>query len=192
MDPFGNKYAATLLYFGLMLCVPAAYAERADRDKPINIEANQLTVDDARQVSVFEGKVQLTQGTIIMNADKIVVVQDKEGFKHGTATGQLVYFRQKRDNFDGYVEGYGERVEYNTKTTTIDFFNQARMKQDQDDVRGEHITYNSKTEIFQVNSTSGKGRARAIIQPKSKAPAATSESLPITPTTALPQPGEHQ
>jgi lipopolysaccharide export system protein LptA len=66
------------------------------------------------------------------------------------------------------------------------------MKQDQDDVRGEHITYNSKTEIFQVNSTSGKGRARAIIQPKSKVPAAAGEPLIITPTTALPQPGEHQ
>ena len=93
-------------------------AELADRDKPMHLEANQLSIDDAKQISVFEGKVKLTQGTMIINADKIVVVQDKEGFKHGTATGHPASFRQKRDGLNEYVEGYGERIEYDTKTET--------------------------------------------------------------------------
>lgn len=170
--------------------MPISQAELADRDKPMHLEANQLSIDDAKQISVFEGKVQLTQGTMIINADKIVVIEDKEGFKHGTATGQPASFRQKRDNFDGYVEGYGKRIEYDSKTAIINFFGQARVKQDQDEVRGEHITYNAKAEIFQVNSTSKKGRVRAIIQPKNKR-SSVGESLSIKPTTTLTKPNEH-
>ena len=190
MCPTKIKYA-TLLCIELICHIPISQAELADRDKPMHLEANQLSIDDVKQISVFEGKVQLTQGTMIINADKIVVVQDKEGFKHGTATGQLTSFRQKRDNIDGYVEGYGERIEYDTKTAIIDFFGQARVKQDQDEVRGEHITYNSKTEIFQVNGTSNKGRVRAIIQPKNKR-SSVGEPLSIKPTTILTKPNEHQ
>lgn len=190
MYPKNIKYAA-LLCIALICHVPISQAELADRDKPMHLEANQLSIDDAKQISVFEGKVRLTQGTMMINADKIVVVQDKEGFKHGTATGQLTSFRQKRDNIDGYVEGYGERIEYNTKTAIIDFFGQARVKQDQDEVRGEHITYNSKTEIFQVNGTSNKGRVRAIIQPKNKR-SSVGEPLSIKPTTILTKPNEPQ
>lgn len=190
MCPKINKYTS-LLCIGLVCHMPISQAELADRDKPMHLEANQLSIDDVKQISVFEGKVQLTQGTMIVNADKIVVVQDKEGFKHGTATGQLASFRQKRDNVDGYVEGYGERIEYDTKTSIIDFFGQARMKQDQDEVRGEHITYNSKTEIFQVNGASNKGRVRAVIQPKNKR-SAVGEPLPIKPTATLTKPNERQ
>jgi lipopolysaccharide export system protein LptA len=190
MCPTKTEYAI-LLCIKLICHVPTSQAELADRDKPMHLEANQLSIDDVKQISVFEGKVHLTQGTMIINADKIVVVQDKEGFKHGTATGQLTNFRQKRDNIDGYVEGYGERIEYDTKTAIIDFFGQARVKQDQDEVRGEHITYNSKTEIFQVNGTSNKGRVRAILQPKNKR-SSVGESLSIKPTTILTKPNEHQ
>lgn len=190
MCPKKIKYT-TLLCMGFICHMSISQAELADRDKPMHLEASQLSIDDAKQISVFEGKVQLTQGTMIVHADKIVVVQDKEGFKHGTATGQPASFRQKRDNVDGYVEGYGERIEYDTKTAVIDFFGQARMKQDQDEVRGEHITYNSKTEIFQVNGTSSKGRVRAIIQPKNKR-SSVGEPLSIKPTATLTKPNEHQ
>lgn len=186
MCPSRIKYAP--LFCMMLVChIPVSYAELADRDKPMHLEANQLTIDDAKQISIFEGKVRLTQGTMVINADKIIVVQDKEGFSHGTATGQLVSFRQKRDNVEGYVEGYGERVEYDNKTATIDFYGQARIKQDEDEVRGEHITYNSKTEVFQVNGTLNKGRVRAVIQPKNKR-SSVGEPLPIKPTTTLTRP----
>lgn len=190
MCPTKIKFTA-LLCIALICYTPISQAELADRDKSMHLEANKLSIDDVKQISVFEGKVRLTQGTMIINADKLVVVQDKEGFKHGTATGQPANFRQKRDNINGYVEGYGERIEYNSKTAIIDFFGQARVKQDQDEVSGEHITYNSKAEIFQVNGASSEGRVRATIQPKNKR-ASVGEPLSIRPTTTLTKPNERQ
>lgn len=185
--------AGTLL--GLALACNASYAELADRDKPMHLEANRASIDDKKQISTFEGKVQLSQGTLTITGDKLVVLQGKEGYTRGTATGQPASFRQKREKQDEYVEGYGERIEYDGQNETVDIFGQARLKQGQDEVHGEHITYSSKTEIFQVHGatglpadTSGKSRVRIIIQPRNKGAAAPpAETLPIQPVDTLKQ-----
>jgi len=182
--------AATLLLF-----VPLCHAERADRDKPVHLEADQVLVDDAQKISTFIGNVKLTQGTMLIRGDRIVVVQDGEGFKQGTAYGKLASFRQKREGLDEYVEGYGERIEYDTRAETVDFYVQARIRRNMDEVRGEHITYSARTEIFQVNGGGGgtekepPKRVRAVLQPKPKQGAAApsaADGLPIRPSETLP------
>ena len=180
---------------------PLSHAERTDRNQPIHLEADRVSIDDAKQISSFEGAVQLSQGTMTIRGDKIVVTQGKNGLKHGVATGHLASFRQKREGFDEYVEGYAERIEYDSNSETVDFFGQARMQRGHDEVRGDHITYNSRTEIFQAlgsapkdsgqnAGTIGNGRVRVIIQPKYKSAPVNpaEESLPIQPTETLTQP----
>ena len=160
-----NKYCLILLLLGLS---NAVYAEKADREKPLHIEANQMSLDNAKRISIFEGKVDLTQGTLHVVAEKIVVTEDAAGHKFCVATGHLASFRQKRDEVDEYVEGYGERVEYDTLKEQIDLFVHARVKREQDDVRGDHITYNTLTEVFRVDSPENNGRVRATLQPQVK------------------------
>jgi lipopolysaccharide export system protein LptA len=174
-----------IFLISLILVCSSAHAERADRSKPVHLEADKVSMDDAKQISTFEGKVLLTQGTMSILGDKLIVVQNKNGFSHGTATGKLASFRQKREGFDEYVEGYGERIEYDTQNETVDFYGQASMTRRQDEVRGDHITYNAKTEIFQVRSApskssenSNQGRVRVILQPKAN-PVEPAEALPI-------------
>lgn len=162
-----------LLLVFLLLCIPASYAERADRDKPINIDADQVLLNNSKQISTFTGSVVLTQGTMVIRGDKIIIVQDTDGFKHGTAYGHTASFRQKREALDEYVEGYAKRIEYDAKADTIDFYVQARVKRSLDEVRGEHIVYNMKTEIFQADSSGSKTsdgeptRVHAVLHPKS-------------------------
>jgi lipopolysaccharide export system protein LptA len=192
-----NRSANNAALFGLLLLVWSGLlcAENADRDKPIHLESDRVTIDDVQQLSVFEGKVQLTQGTLSIRADKIVVTQDKLGYKHCTATGKTASFRQKHEGTDEYMEGYGERIEYDTRAGTVDFFGQARVKREQDDVQGDHIAYSTRTEVFQVSGDPGntegpnKGRVHAVIQPKSKETAGTAAPnetpLTIQPSSTL-------
>jgi lipopolysaccharide export system protein LptA len=192
----------TVAILFLALTCTLSHAERADRDKPVHLESDQGNIDDSKQISTFEGKVLLTQGTMAIHGDKLVVVQDQNGFSHGTATGHLASFRQKREGLDEYVEGYGERIEYDSLNETVDFFGQARITRNQDDVRGDHITYNSKTEIFQVHGAPNqpanavnKGRVHATLQPKPKltVPATVTpqtEALPMMPSDTLSQPND--
>jgi len=169
-----NKFSLLLL---LLLCchAPLSMAERADRDKPMQMDADRVTVDDPNQSSTFEGKVRMTQGTLLIEASKIVVTQDKKGYSQVNASGKPAQFRQKRDGVNEYAEAFGERIEYDSQAEIANIYGQARVKRDGDDVRGEHIIYNTKTGIFQVFGATEKkagapdaGRVTIVIQPKSE------------------------
>ncbi len=86
---------ALALLIALGATAPAARAERADRNKPINVEADAMQYDDLKQINVFPGNVTLTKGTIVIRADRLVIRQDPEGYQYGTAYGNPATFRQK-------------------------------------------------------------------------------------------------
>ena len=161
---------------GALLFALPAHAEKADRNKPIHLEADRVTVDDAKQVATFTGNVVLTQGTLVMRGDRMEVRQDKEGFRQGVMWGNLAYFRQKREGFDELIEGWAERVEYDGRNDKVQMFSRAMLKRGQDEVRGNYISYDANTEFFQVNgggpksaaAKSGDERVRVILQPKPK------------------------
>lgn len=172
-----TPWAIVLLAFGAGLLAGPAQAERADRAKPINLESDRMHVDDVRKMSVFEGKVVMTQGTLSIRADRISVRQDKEGYQYGSASGNPATFRQKRDGAEGYIQGEAERIDYNGKLDRVEFFNRAKLlREPADEVRGNYISYDSRTEYFTVTGGAGpsasgspEGRVRAVIQPRSAA-----------------------
>ena len=169
----------------LLTAAGSSLAELADRDKPVNLVADNVTVDDVKQVSIYLGNVTLTQGTLLIRGDKLVVKEDAQGFQHGTAYGNPASFRQKREGLDEYVEGYASRIEYDGNTDKLQLFTNARMKRNDDEVRGSYIAYDGKTEFFEVvggpkDAAAGSGRVHAVIQPKKK-PAATPPAAPAVP-----------
>jgi len=177
-----NAFIALLIG---MLSTGSAWAEKADRDKPVHLEADRATVQDANKLATFTGNVVLTQGTLIIRADKMTVKEDVGGFQHATAYGNLASFRQKRDGRDEYVEGWSERMEYDGKADKVQLFKKARLRRGQDEVYGDYISYDAISEFFQVaggnaNETTPQvrpeGRVRAVIQPKKKEPAPNADS----------------
>ena len=167
-------------------------AERADRDKPVNLDADRVDLDDAKKEAVFVGAVRLTQGTLTIKADKIIVKQDAEGFQYGIAYGNPAHFRQKRQAYDEYIEGFAERLEYDGKADKMQMFTNARIQRGGDEVRGDYISYNAVTEYFQViggakstaTTASPQGRVHAVIQPKPK------PATPASPGTTELKPSE--
>lgn len=162
----------------LALASLPALAEKADKDKPVNIEADRVSVDDVKKVQVFEGNVQLVKGTLVIRAERIVVTQDDDGYQRGVATGtagQPPRFRQKREGQDDYIEGEAERIEHDNRTEKTEFFVRAFVKSGQDEVRGQYIRYDGVTENYLVTSgpnataaAASGGRVRAVIQPRNK------------------------
>lgn len=178
MNPI-SRFAAIAGIAGVMLAATAAWAEKADADKPVNIEADRVSVDDVKKVQTFEGNVQLVKGTLIIRAERIVISQDEDGYQRGVATGSgaaLARFRQKREGVDQYIEGEAERIEHDAKADKTEFFNRASVRSGQDEVRGQFISYDARTENYFVTSgpdgTRAKpgstDRVRAVIQPKNK------------------------
>lgn len=174
----------TLLILSLSLTLPlSVLSEQADSLQPTVIKANRMEYDDVKQINTFIGNVRLTRGTLIMKGEKMVVRQDPSGFQYGTLyapEGGLAFFRQKRDGGpDLWVEGYAERMEYNSKTEVSKLFTRAKLlrldgKKLIDEVNGNFIAYDSKTEIYTVSnaiegkSTPGTERIKVVLPPKEK------------------------
>ena len=175
------KVAAALALAAAFVYGVPAQAERADRDKPVNLEADRVDLDDAKKEATFVGNVTLTQGTLTIKGDKIIVKQDADGFQYGIAYGKPAHFRQKRDGYDEYIEGFSERLEYDGKADKVQMFVNARILRGGDEMRGDYISYNAVTELFQANGgtksttasgSTSDGRVRAVFQPKPKPGAA--------------------
>jgi len=153
-----------------VLALPAL-AEKADRTKPVNLEANTVTLDDVKKVSVYQGNVILTQGTLMLRADQVNVTQSENGLDKLSATGRPVAFRQKQDGRDEYIEGFADRIEFDSVNSQLELIGRAQLRRGRDELRGAQISYNSNTEFYKVvgqpDAKTPTGRVRAVIRPKS-------------------------
>jgi len=157
----------------LVLLSASVFAEKADRDKPTQVEANRMSADDARRLNIFEGDVVVTKGTMRLTAERLVVRQDAEGFQFATATGKPAKFRQRQDPKPGekegnWVEGEALRIELDDRNQKIELFDNARVNRGGDEVAGDYIFVDQRSDFYQVSSGKGpaKGRVKAVIQPK--------------------------
>jgi len=190
-----TRFSLVCLFGSLFVTLPLpGSAERADRDKPILVEANQIKIDDARKVQVLEGNVVMTKGTLRISADRIVMTEDEYGFQRGVAygsPGRLARYKQKQDDSDAWSEGEAVRIEYDTRSEIAQLFKRAQLKSGGSEVRGNYIWYDSITGKFaakgkktaqadsdkpqegapttkKTGDTDGEGRVQAIIQPRNR------------------------
>ena len=198
-----NRLPSLFLLGALALALlPAAHAEKADRNKPMNIEADALRHDDLKQISVFTGNVVVTKGTIILRGAQLEVRQDAQGYQFGVMTaepGKRAFFRQKRDTAPGapdeFVEGEGEVIDYDGRADIVKFIRRAELRRYMggtlaDQLNGDLIVYNNLTGIFTVDGNPANasaanpgGRVRAILAPRNAA------SAPVAPAAAASAPG---
>ncbi len=180
-----------------MTAVTPAFAEKADRAKPTQIDSDAMQYDDTKQTTVFTGNVTLTKGTLVIRGDRLVLRQDPEGYQYGTAYGNPATFRQKRDGIDQFVTGLGQQLEYDGKTEIVKFRDRAQVKRLErervtDELHGNLIVYDSRTEFISVESGGARaatpenpgGRVRVIIQPRTtEAPAPA--AVPLKPAERI-------
>ena len=195
------NYPACVLMLAATLAVFPVAAEKADRDKPMNAEADALRYDDLKQTSVFTGNVVITKGTILIRGDQVEVRQDAQGNQFGIVHGKPGFFRQKRDNVEEFIEGTGQRIDYDSKADTVKFTGNAVLKrfkgtQLNDETTGNVIVYNNTTDVFTVDGgvanrtpQNPTGRVRAMLTPVPKEGATPAPTPPpAAPATLKPSP----
>ena len=160
-------------------------AEKADRSKPMVLEADKRgTVDAQKQNTVFTGNVVITQGTLQIRAERVEIQEGKEGFRTAVAFGtaqQPAFFKQKRDGVDENVEGTAERIEFDEKSDTLrlsgnPIVRRLRGPQLADEITGNLITWDNRTEVFTVDGgartpANPSGRVRMLLSPRNEATA---------------------
>jgi lipopolysaccharide export system protein LptA len=181
---------APLILFALWTASPA-WADRADRAKPLNLSANAYSGNLEVGESTWEGNFVAEQGSMLIRADRATLKRDKDGNISVIALGAPVTYREKREKSDDVINAFADRVEYDERTGTIKLINQARISSSDGELKGDVINYNSLTGAYQVQSGSQAGdatkRVRAVILPRS-ADKGREPSAPVAPLKVDPTP----
>lgn len=158
-----------LLLTALALVPLWVNAEKADRNKPLLVEADLVRLDDLKQTSILSGRVVLTKGSILIRGAKVELREDAQGYQFGLISaepGQLAFFRQKREGLDEYFEGEGETIQYDGRADTAKFSGKAQLRRYRgatlaDEFLGAEIVYNNTTEVYSIDGTPSQGAANA-------------------------------
>jgi len=195
-----NPLPTLFLLLSCTLLAPCAQAEKADRNKPMNFEADTLRYDDVKQLNILSGNVVLTKGSIVIRAARVEMREDADGYQFGTITGladKPAFFRQKREGLDEFIEGESELIEYDGRADVVKFLRKATLRRLRgatlaDEITGGLIVYENLTDTFSVEGSSIKGapavpgqRVRGMLTPK---PEGATPTNPVAPSASNPAP----
>ncbi len=187
--------ALPLVLASAFLAAPVR-AEKADRNQAMVVEADKPgTVDLQRQIVVFNGNVSITQGTMVIRAERVELREMPDGYRAATAlggAGKQASYRQKRDNVNEYVEGVADRIEFDGRADTLRFVGNGVVRRLRgstvaDEITGSLITWDNTAELFSVQggaptAANPGGRVRAVLSPRAEpaasAPAQRSPGAP--------------
>lgn len=159
------------LVIALLATGPASALDR-DREQPIHIEADSVTIDDQKKVSHYRGAVRMSQGSIQATGDEITVYSDESGPQRIITTGAPATFRQRPEGKDQDAYGQAQRIEHDTEREITLFAGEARFFQGQEEFTGQRIEYDAgRDQVRAQGGSDGNGRVRIVIQPKGKSDA---------------------
>lgn len=175
---------ALLLTIGWHICMPhCAFAEKADQDKPIILEADQVSVDDVKQIYDLDGQILLIKGSIIVTGEHGNIKVDPEGYEFIDVKGTpeaIATFRQRKEGIaNEFMQGQGNQVIYDAKTEMLIITGNATLKrllnmQMLDQLKGWKIEYDDVKQYYHVIPPADAKPddlplARAILSPRRKA-----------------------
>lgn len=143
-----------------------AFALKDDTNQPINIESNNQSLDMENHTVTFTDNVVITQGSIVIKANKVVITRpDENSQKKETvdAYGTPVTFHQILD--DGKpVDGKANKVHYDLGTEFLTLTGNAELKQLDSKITGQYITYDVKKQQLKATG-SNKSRVKTVLIP---------------------------
>ena len=175
---------ALLLAIGWHICMPYyAFAEKADQDKPIILEADQVSVDDVKQIYDLDGQILLIKGSIVVTGEHGNIKVDPEGYEFIDVKGTpeaIATFRQRKEGIaNEFMQGHGNQVIYDAKTEMLIITGNATLKrllnmQMLDQLKGWKIKYDDVKQYYHVIPPADAKPddlplARAILSPRRKA-----------------------
>jgi lipopolysaccharide export system protein LptA len=176
-----------------------ARAEKADRSKSMVIEADKPgSLDYQRQVLVFNGNVVISQGSMVLRAERVEMREMPDGYRAASAIGNAgkpASWRQRRDGGDETVEGTADRIEFDGKADTLRFVGNGAVRRLRsgsvaDEITGGNIIWDNTSEVFKVEGGAASainptGRVRAVLSPRVEEAASAPPASPLTPSRAL-------
>lgn len=135
----------------LCLCIMAAtgFALPSDSQQELNLSSDTADLDLKRGVVVHKGNVKLTQGSLRIESDELVVHRRGDIIEQVIATGSPAVFEQQPEIDQPPIIAQGLRIEYNLQgqVETVAVIDHARVEQ------GDIVSRCDRIEFNLTNST---------------------------------------
>ncbi len=155
--------------FGLLLTVRLAFALENDSEQPVYIDSDNAIYDEKTEVSTYTGKVVATQGSIRIDADKLVVYLKDGNVVKLVATGNPSKFEQLPGVGKEKMYGEGLVNEFYPEKNLLIFMKKASVWQGDAKQSSEYIEYDTKNSLLKAGEQSSDGkRVHSVIKPKPK------------------------
>ena len=157
----------------LILALPLPLAALdGDAEQPIEVEADRLEVREQERISIYEGDVQLVQGSLVINCDRLVIhFNDANELTTMEMTGSLAKFRQL-NNDRQEMRGQAEQIDYTASESLLLLRRKARYEHAGDSIEGDLIRVNIDTSNVEAESAKPEERVKMLINPKQNADSA--------------------
>lgn len=159
------------VFSGLVQALPS------DWEQEVLIESNASDMDRKNGTVVYQGNVTLTQGTLLITADKLYILSDGNQIEKIVAEGGPATYEQQMEVGKPLTKAHGNRIDYYAGERRITLRGEAHLSQQGNQMNGDLITYDMTSEVIKArgnqdeNSSepSGEatsdGRIRVVIQP---------------------------
>ena len=167
MKRLSHKYLL-LVWLGLSILTSAVYAQDAQRDQPVTIEADRVDVDDAKGISVYLGNVILRQGAMTLWADELhLQTTAQRELSSVKAVGQPAKFKQDESAEAGELRGHATQITYDVTTEYMLFSGEAYFWQCGDEMSGDEVEYHGQQALVKARKVEGgQGRVQVTLQPR--------------------------
>ncbi len=168
-----------------------SYALETDPQQPITIQADSATFSEADNRAIYQGAVELSQGSLKMTADILTIQNSASGVEYLTAAGHA-HYSQIITTDKPPLEAVAEKILYYPHDQKMELVQSAHLWQGDRHFQGNHIRYDLKQRILSAsgdipNSKSkSTDRVKMVIPPSPK----TQRATDATPPASLQRPAE--
>ena len=159
-----NKYRLIACCMLAMFVSPAGWALSTDKDQPVSIEADSVDIDEGSETAIYRGNVILIQGSINLNASRVVVHNFQSDNAHIVATGDQVRFSQEEDQTGNIIKGRANKAEYGINSARLELTGKAQLTKANNTFKNDRIIYDREKAIVKAGtSAAGKERVKITI-----------------------------
>jgi lipopolysaccharide export system protein LptA len=137
-----------------------------DKKQPINVSADKARKNSNQGLTIYEGNVIITQGSIRITGNAVTIYDEAGTVSKMIAKGSQntpAEFKQRPQPEGSDMVANGETIEYDINSEILLLLDNARLEQDGRITDSNKITYDMKTTV--VNAGDTDGRVIMVIPP---------------------------
>lgn len=167
MNPSNKAITFKFIALCALLTSASAWSLPDDRNQPITIDADSAERDELAGTTTYAGRVEMAQGSMRIQADKIVIYNTKDKVSKIVASGQPAQYEQKPNDSEGKVIATANILEYRLDQESLKLIEKASLKQEGTSLSGSRIEYDVRKSVVKAGSDQTQNqRVRMVIPPK--------------------------